>query len=151
MCIRDSIYAGVNAYYVAQWDGAAWTIPGGGTDTPHSVQALAVDNTGNLYAGGDFGSTVGLARWDGATWAPLSTGGSVHALAVDGTGATVYVGGNFVSVGEVGTHCIAKWHSTAWALVGSGNGIDSSNVNALALDGAGNLYAGGDFLSLIHI
>ena len=37
---------------------------------------------------------------------------------------------------------IAKWNGSAWSALGSGmNGA----VYALAVDGAGNLYAGGEF------
>ena len=51
--------------------------------------ALAVDGSGNVYAGGEFtviGTVVanGIAKWDGSTWSALGTGmdGLVYALAV---------------------------------------------------------------------
>ncbi len=63
------------------------------------VVALAVDEDGNLYAGGGFTTAGGvaanrIAKWDGASWSALGSGmnGGVRALAVDGSG-NLYAGG----------------------------------------------------------
>jgi hypothetical protein len=61
---------------------------------------------------------------------------------VDSSG-NVYAGGALFSTagGAVANH-IAKWNGSAWSTLGSGM---DSYVYALALDSAGNIYAGGNF------
>jgi hypothetical protein len=112
------------------------------------VNALAVDGSGNLYAGGDFTDAEGtsanyIAKWNGSAWSALGSGMNsyVYALAVDGNG-NVYAGGYFTTAGGTSANYIAKWNGSAWSSLGSG--MDKS-VHALAVDGTGNLYAGGDF------
>src|SRR5215831_15781333 len=111
---------GVEANYVAKWDGAEWSPLGGGVaGRPPallpSVSALAVydDGTGPALCVGGMFVTAGdvgalsIARWDGAQWSALGIGMSgytdratVIALTVhdDGTGASLYAGGNFLTV-----------------------------------------------------
>ena len=60
------------------WAAAMFGLPG----VDAQVYALAVDRTGELYAGGDFYSAgdaavQGIARWDGAAWRPLDNLGWV--------------------------------------------------------------------------
>ncbi len=145
-----SMAGSVSARGVAQWDGSAWTdLAGGISDhSPAGVYALALDGSGNLFAGGNFltvgGITAGgIAQWDGADWLALGAGtdNSIYALVADGSG-NVYAGGAFTSVGGVSASFVAKWDGTSWSALGTG--LDDQ-VSALLLDGAGNLYAGGDF------
>jgi len=132
---------GCSSLYAQNWD-TAFGNPGIAGD----VKALAVDGSGNLYAGGNF-TTVGvvganrIAKWDGSAWSALDTGmnGYVYALAVDGSG-NLYAGGNFTTAGGVSVNYIAKWDGSAWSALGSGM---DSDVHVLACDGSGNLYAGG--------
>ena len=145
---------GVTVNYIAQWNGSAWSPLGSGVGS--TVYALAVDGSGHLYAGGGFttagGVTVShIALWDGSAWSALGTGmvNIVHALAVDGVGH-LYAGGAkfftlingaFVPTGD--STFIAQWDGSAWSDISFG--VDST-VSALAVDGAGTLYAGGNFL-----
>jgi hypothetical protein len=76
----------------------------------------------------------------------------VHSLAVydDGTGAALFVGGNFLTAGGVTVNSIAKWNGTDWSsLTGpAGTGVEGE-VFALQVydDGSGEaLYAGGDLV-----
>ena len=48
-------------------------------DEQIAVYALAVDASGNLYAGGDFTTAGGvsanrIAKWDGSSWSALGSG-----------------------------------------------------------------------------
>jgi hypothetical protein len=114
-----------------------------------TVDAIAIDGTGNVYVGGDF-SVIGgvlanhVAKWDGNVWSALDSGidGTVHALAASGT--NLYAGGRFFTAGGVPANCIAKWDGRAWSALGSGMGDFLYGVESLAVSGA-NLYAGGDF------
>jgi hypothetical protein len=113
-----------------------------------------------LYAGGGFKTAGGvaanrIAKWDGASWSPLSSGTafprSVEALAVydDGGGPALYAGGSFTSAGGVAANGIAKWDGQTWSPLGSGTTGDyGPHVGALAVydDGTGPaLFAGGGF------
>ena len=132
---------------------------GGGGKTTLSVElgAVATDEQGNLYAGGNFNIigdviTPGIAQWNGTKWLPLGAGlmGDVSTLAVCGN--DVYVGGYFTApVGGAANSAvqIARWNG-AWSAVGSGMVVtqpgDSMQraVFALSPNPSGDLlYAGG--------
>ena len=97
------------APFVAAWDGANWSSPGGGMD--FGVEALATFDDGGgeaLYAGGSFQTAGGvpasrIARWDGVGWSALGDGvaGTVRALAVvaapPGGAPLLAVGGSFAA------------------------------------------------------
>jgi hypothetical protein len=120
------------------------------------IHAVALDDSGNLYAGGNF-TTVGgvganyIAKWNGSSWSAVGNGvdSTVNALALDGNG-NVYAGGDFPQVcgnstcdsGNTRANRIAKWNGSGWSVLG--NGVNST-VYALAVDSNNNVYAGGDF------
>jgi hypothetical protein len=142
---------GIPASRIAKWDGTAWSALGAGMDS--SVLALALDGEGNLYAGGYFTSAGGtpannIAKWDGTAWSALGAGmdGSVLALALDG-GGNLYSGGEFTTAGDMPANHIARWDGTAWSPLGAGiiGLFGDDRVYTLAVDGEGNLYAGGYF------
>ena len=125
---------------------ANWISLGGIPGANGAVYAAAVDDSGNLYIGGDFtfvGSTVVncIAQWNGSSWSALGSGmnGSVNALAV--SGGTLYAGGSFTTAGGVAANNIAQWNGSSWSALGSGM---NSSVFALAVSGS-TLYAGGYF------
>ena len=67
------------------------------------------------------------------------------ALAVSGT--DLYAGGQFTTAGGVPANYIAKWDGSAWSALGSGiERYSLCRVTALAADGAGHLFVGGNFL-----
>ena len=161
---RGDLYAVENLYsvdwtsYIAKWNGSNWNALE--RKTFGKVRSLAADGSGNLYAGGDFDAigdvqAENIAKWDGSTWSALDSGmstasgvdGEIRAFAVEGK--NLYAGGNFFFAGSVLVKHIAKWDGTEWSALGSG--IEGplqtiyETVMALALDGAGNLYAGGEF------
>ena len=113
-----------------------------------TVSALSFDNSGHLYAGGQFSGNPGfnhVALWDGRHWSGLGSGpnngttNSVNALLVQGT--NVFVGGNFAGFTNETVGFVASWDGSNWTSLGSGV---SSNVYAFAGDGT-NLYVGGSF------
>ena len=89
---------------------------------------------------------------EGCAWSPeffrADLDGVVRAFAVydDGSGAKLYVAGEFLAAGDRAVNRIAAWDGAAWTpLVGAG-GIDGANgsVHALLVY-AGSLYVGGAF------
>ena len=123
-----------------------------------SVDTLAVDSGGNVYAGGHFTFIGGqnrssLAKLSGsgagsadAAWDP-SPDGIVVALAFDGD--NVYVSGYFTFLGGQNRNYLAKLSGT-----GSGaadavwNPSPDDVVNTLVTDTFGNVYAGGIFSAI---
>ncbi len=141
---------GTMVNFVAEWDGAAWSALGAGVwgDTSRVVYALAVDGSGNVYAGGDFTTAGGgaaqyVAQWNGTAWSALGTGmnGAVYTLLLDGSG-NVYAGGDFTTAGGGSANRVAKWNGSAWSTLGAGM---IGSVRCLSLDGSGNIHAGGSF------
>ncbi|MGI4866262.1 MAG: T9SS type A sorting domain-containing protein [Janthinobacterium lividum] len=143
---------GAATNYLASWKNARWSALGNGLDD--TAGALAIDGSGNVYLGGSFTTVAGLAaghvaKWDGTNWSTLGTGlnGNVYALALDGAG-NLYAGGEFNRAGNLSVVGVAKWNGTSWSALGSGVtalGYAGGPVYALAIDGAGNVYAGGRF------
>ena len=151
---RFTTAGGVPANRVAKWNGSTWSALGSGAD--NNVHALAVGSGGIIYMGGEFGSAGGVgvsrtAKWNGSTWSALGPGldGTVNTMIVDAAG-NLYAGGNFsITSSGVPLGKIAKWNGTAWSALGTGmsgstNGF-AVHVACLAVDGSGNLYAGGRF------
>ncbi|HMN97287.1 MAG TPA: hypothetical protein PKC43_12740 [Phycisphaerales bacterium] len=122
---------------------------------------------GELVAGGAFVTAYGVtvnrvARWDGASWRPLTSGDQagvdgpspitmVRAMAV--YNGDLIVGGEFVSAGGQTVNHIARWDGTAWHALASGgqvgvgggeNFFNQSRVWSMAV-WDGSLYVGGNF------
>lgn len=161
---------GASANGIARWDGSSWTALGVGvsrsptTLVPPGVYALAVLSNGDVLAGGCFTRAGGLiaeyiARWDGTSWFPVSSGMSgpmtfftrpgVFALAPLSNG-DVAVGGWFTSVGGVAADRIARWNGTNWSPFGTGIYAislgDTAKVSTIAVLPDGDLIAGGNFV-----
>ena len=124
----------------------------------NTVRALAIDASGNLYAGGNFttlgGSTTRnrLAKFDptgSLTSFDPNMNNWVYALATDASG-NLYAGGAFTRVGPsltITRNYLAKFDSTG-TLNTSFDPNMSATLFALATDASGNLYAGGDFTTV---
>jgi hypothetical protein len=167
---RFTSAGGVNANYIAKWNGSVWSP----LDTGMFRQYLGVPEVGALatydipspalYAGGRFDqagsiSSSDIARWDGTSWSSLAGGMDaspnanhfVSALVVfdDGSGPALVAGGMFTSAGGVPAIDVARWNGSSWSPFGAGLGMGNvDSVSALAVydDGAGPaLYAGGSF------
>jgi hypothetical protein len=78
------------------------------------VTSLACDSSGNVYAGGGFGSAGGvtairIAKWNGTNWSALGSGmnKTVTSLAFDHSG-NLYAGGFFTTAGTNVSTVIAE-------------------------------------------
>ncbi|MFN7942390.1 MAG: RHS repeat-associated core domain-containing protein [Thermoanaerobaculia bacterium] len=119
------LYAGGTGLY--RWNGSFWAPQGG----PSGIGALEVYQ-GAIYAGGIFTtynstSYNHLAKWDGASWYPVLSGGvagvasSGHVAALRSFGGLLQVGGAFSSVGNSQKLVnFAAWNGAAWTK-GQGN------------------------------
>ncbi|MGO8696666.1 MAG: beta strand repeat-containing protein [Limisphaerales bacterium] len=162
--------AGGNAVNsIAQWNGSGWAALGSGVsglgqdgNGPY-VSALKVSGS-TLYVGGDFSAAGGsaannIAQWNGSSWSPLGAGISgmgddgfgPYVSALEASGGTLYVGGDFSAAGGGAANNIAQWNGSSWAPLGTGlSGVDQDGngngpyVSALAAAGS-TLYAGGSF------
>ncbi len=138
------------AHILAGGEVAEWS-----PDPDKQVHALALSG-GTLYVGGQFDTIAGqprsmiaavdVATGEASSWDPSATGGLytyrvVATLALRGD--TVYVGGNFTSIGGQARRCLAAVDArTGQALVW--NPSPNENVNAMALSG-NTAYVGGLF------
>lgn len=113
--VHDNVYAGgqiKNAegrYYVAKWNGQAWTEmsdPDGTSYSTYGVEDIAGDKAGNIYVSGR-GVQQGplnrytVKRWDGTKWVEAGGGSlglnanqQVEAICTDASGG-LYAGGYF--------------------------------------------------------
>jgi trimeric autotransporter adhesin len=128
---------GVEARFMAAWDGNAWAPVGGGFSAPVEDLVISGGQKGDfLYAGGQFVSVMPsftvnrIARWDGEQWQRLfradsqafGTGGFVNAMA-DWTTAddrVLVVGGQFFNVSELPANRVAFFREQA---VGTGGTV----------------------------
>lgn len=118
---------------------------------PYPVISFLLPTELGLFAGGamtttDGQYTVGLSRFNGASWDSLTVFsypiGDVNALAVDSVNNYLYAGGKFQVAGTKMVNNIARWDGSAWS--GLSNGISFSgstdHVKSLGYSN-GNLYA----------
>ncbi|MFZ2725540.1 MAG: hypothetical protein WAX77_04770 [Methylococcaceae bacterium] len=129
------------------WQPLSTGLTGG---TP-AVNALAIDSSGHLYAGGIFTTAGGssasnIAKWDGSAWSAVGSGtnGTIKALAV--SGSNLFTGGTFTTAGGSTVNAIAKWDGTTWSALNSGVAT-TNEVDALNVSGT-TLYVGGAFTTV---
>jgi trimeric autotransporter adhesin len=141
----SALGAGVPA--IAQC-GVAWA-PGFAAAGPAgSVYAVLPLPNGDMVAGGvfavaDAALAANIARWDGTTWRPMTSGANsaVFCLARMPNGDVV-AGGAFTAMGGQTCSHVARWNGAGWAPIGTG--LDDA-VRALLVLPNGDLIAGGDF------
>ena len=150
-----------NVYFVAKWDGSAWSGFGNGTYPGMGgfVNSLAVVGS-PLYVGGNFPTankpddtslTVNnIARWDGTAWSALGGGVNYQVYVLLPSGSGVYAGGIFNQATQANSNSItangvAYWDGANWSALGTGiSGGAFPYVTALAILN-NNLYVGGYF------
>lgn len=128
-----------------------FTALGTGAST-NNVLSLAVDATGNIYAGGDYAlmggvaNTVRLAYWNGSAWTALGTGanGTVNAIAV-GRDGYVYLTGSFTTLNGVACNQIGRYKVSTTTFSAMSTGVNGSGGRALAIGPNNIVYIGGLF------
>ena len=169
---RFTMAGGVDANFIAKWDGVQWSPLGSGMDSTVRAMAAYDDGTGlALYAGGYFATAGGveangIAKWDGKEWSALPGGGisgpgfpSVQTLAVFDDGISsrpaLYIGGRFEAAGGIDANHLVRWDGKMWSPLTDGLevGFSGQPPTALAMevfdDGSGYgpaLFVTGDFL-----
>ncbi|MFH1748666.1 MAG: hypothetical protein ABIG44_16650 [Planctomycetota bacterium] len=155
----------IEANHVACWDGTQWSALGSGVQAGNftNVTTLAAfDPPGSdgpgVYVGGDFAIADGvlapcIARWDGAAFSPLGSGGngtdeSVYTLEVfdDGHEPALYAGGRFWGAGGLVLNHIGRWDGAGWSDVGGGTNGKVYTLTVFDDDAGPALYVGGSFL-----
>ncbi len=147
----------ITANHIARWNGADWSALGNGLGTGWSseVDALLLDASGHLVAGGGFefsGDRVvnNLAAWDGSQWAAFGGGlgvnNTVDTMLADG--GAVYVHGSLTHFGSLVTDSLATLTDLTW---NAGTGSPAPfYIRGLAKYGS-DFYAGGAFDELDYL
>lgn len=102
---------------IARWRGSSgWSVVASGTQYASAgVTALAVDQVGDLYAGGTF-TTINsvsanrIAKWNGSNWITLASGVNnvINLLDID-DGHNLIAAGSFTLAGGKASMQFAKW------------------------------------------
>jgi hypothetical protein len=126
----------VLANNIAKWNGTNWSALGSGVS--NSINGLAVDNVGNVYATDGYDR---LLEWQGTNW-------SVLYHQTNGSGANVsplgplYCNNNGQLFGNT-SKGMALWTGGSWSVLQHNNQATGGQIFAITSDGVGNLYVGG--------
>ncbi len=128
------------------FDNVFWDDQAANPGLNERTESLAADGAGRVLLDGSFTVAKGVtvnraARWDGFSWSALGSGSSsaVYSMATDTLG-NVYFAGEFDGEG-LPPYGVVKWDGVSRTMFAPG----VYGVRALAVDIAGNLYAGGAF------
>ncbi|MGB3586218.1 MAG: PQQ-dependent sugar dehydrogenase, partial [Tunicatimonas sp.] len=147
---------GQEANNVAQWNNGWSSLQDSNTQqagTNNEIRSMAVDEAGNLYVGGNFGSAGGnsasrIAQWNGSEWSALGAGTSGFVQSILITDDYIYAGGNFAIAGGQTVNRIARWDRSASAWAPLEDGL-SNSVNTMTTDGE-YIYVAGQFNNALN-
>lgn len=104
---------------IAKWDGASWGDVGGGTDYTGAttVSTMKIFNN-ELIVGGLFDSlgtveATNIGKWDGSEWHNMGSGTGSRVFATESLYDTLYIGGEFTTVGNDSIAFVASWKPDA--------------------------------------
>ncbi|MFH1681564.1 MAG: hypothetical protein ABIH26_13105, partial [Candidatus Eisenbacteria bacterium] len=138
---------------VLLWNESRWSrVTGRGVDLIGPATAMLPTETALIVAGefalpGTWGTSRGVARWDGSGWEMLGEGfnGAVAGLGM--FRGRIVAGGSFTAVDSQAVGHVAAWNGDSWE--GLGEGLDD-DVNVLTvyddrlIAGGWFRYSGGD-------
>ena len=138
------------SFNIVYWNGTQWvTIASSFVGT--TINDICVAPDGSVYATGLFSSidgvaAVNIAKYDGSTWSPLSTGLDNDGLHVSvAANGDLYAGGKFHTAGGVPAYHIARWDGSSWHKLGAYAGFNDEVYSiAISKDGK-TVYVGGIF------
>lgn len=153
--IGNNTYGGGYDYYLVQHTSAGrqkWTVQSG-LAGDEKINALALDQAGNIYVTGQMGtnpfvhkfSTAGAAQWSNHVILNAQHQGYGSAIAIDGQGNAVIAGSIDLGTGGLNDLFAAKYGPSGTAVwpaqyLGSGSPDD---VRAVAIDPAGSIFIAG--------
>jgi len=147
---------------IAKWSGTTWVTLDRGVDPINMpsgkityrndfVSSIAIDSSGNLYAGGRFHSASGIivkniAKWNENGWQNLGDGIAsptyvtlpVTTLLIDKSQRLI-AGGRFDSAGTIRTANIAMWDGKTWSSMASGS-PEFREVTSLTMNNTGKCF-----------
>ena len=140
----------VPSFKIVYWNGTQWvTIASSFVGT--TINDICIAPDGSVYATGLFSSidgvaAVNIAKYDGSTWSPLSTGLDNDGLHVSvAANGDLYAGGKFHTAGGVAAYHIARWDGSSWHKLGAYAGFNDEVYSiAISKDGK-TVYVGGIF------
>ncbi len=117
------------------------------------VSAIAIDNNGNIYAGGVFtkadNTTVSnIAMWNGTNWVALAGGVDGEIIAMQFYNNKLYVAGSFTKLnGTINCAGVGIWNGNSWEAMNAGLKRTSGTVYVqdIDIDATGKVYVGGFF------
>ncbi|HET9474467.1 MAG TPA: hypothetical protein VFO82_11275 [Steroidobacteraceae bacterium] len=144
--------AGKRVTNIAAWDGTDYQLLGNGIDINGSVNGIAVDEAGTVWAVASYFTDMGeargqLYRWSNGAWRPIGDvfDSEVYDLAI--IGGKPLVAGAFTHAGTRNVGHLAQLNGTMWTPVGAGE-ITGGYVATIAATGTG-ICVGGTFLVTI--
>lgn len=88
---------------------------------------VALDNSGNVYVGGNFTKAGSVDKanhisvWNGETWTNIGDGLNGPVSSINVIGGDVYVGGTFTLAGAApSSQNLVKWNGKKWESIGDG-------------------------------
>ena len=146
--------AGKRVTNIAAWDGTDYQLLGAGIDIDGSVDGIALDEAGTLWAVASYFTDTNeprgqLYRWTGSAWQPVGDvlDSAVYDIAI--IGGRPVVAGAFTHAGTTTVGHLARFDGVAWRPIGGGE-ITGGYVAAIAETPTG-LCIGGSFFVTIGI
>ncbi len=153
--LSETTSAGNNNVYAFNGTGYMLGTNATGLNSSGLLWTLCADGLNNIYAAGAVDKNApgfDVMKWDGNNWAELggtaslSANGFIYSLCSDAAN-NIYAAGNFKNgVGANAKYYVAKWNGSTWSELGGTGALGAGGaIQSIAVNAAGNLYAGGYF------